>query len=163
MDWTRICKSLPMIFLLTSLICACGNDEEKQEAETEKTEVQTIPTKEQVLGEIKTSGDLVTTELKIRKIALYDTSKSERLSDKILSKFFSQNVTKNYDLGAKGRRWANATFSGSHEKSEFTSCNFAIDMTKFLDEDISKTEEFIRDSLDKFCKNTVKASLKYKD
>ena len=33
MDWTRICKSLPMIFLLTSLICACGNDEEKQEAE----------------------------------------------------------------------------------------------------------------------------------
>ena len=59
MDWTRICKSLPMIFLLTSLICACGNDEEKQEAETEKTEVQTIPTKEQVLGEIKTSGDLV--------------------------------------------------------------------------------------------------------
>lgn len=92
-----------------------------------------------------------------------DTSKSERLSDKILSKFFSQNVTKNYDLGAKGRRWANATFSGSHEKSEFTSCNFAIDMTKFLDEDISKTEEFIRDSLDKFCKNTVKASLKFKD
>lgn len=80
MDWTRICKSLPMIFLLTSLICACGNDEEKQEAETEKTEVQTIPTKEQVLGEIKTSGDLVTTELKIRKIALYDTSKSEKFS-----------------------------------------------------------------------------------
>ena len=68
MDWTRICKSLPMIFLLTSLICACGNDEEKQEAETEKTEVQTIPTKEQVLGEIKTSGDLVTTELKIRRL-----------------------------------------------------------------------------------------------
>ena len=28
MDWTRICKSLPMIFLLTSLICACGNDED---------------------------------------------------------------------------------------------------------------------------------------
>ncbi len=80
MDWTRICKSLPMIFLLTSLICACGNDEEKQEAETGKTEVQTIPTKEQVLGEIKTSGDLVTTELKIRKIALYDTSKSEKFS-----------------------------------------------------------------------------------
>ena len=80
MDWTRICKSLPMIFLLTSPICACGNDEEKQETETEKTEVQTIPTKDQVLGEIKTSGDLVTTELKIRKIALYDTSKSEKFS-----------------------------------------------------------------------------------
>ena len=80
MDWTRICESRPKIFLLTSLIGACGNDEEKQEAETKKTEVQTIPTKEQVLGEIKTSGDLVTTELKIRKIALYDTSKSEKFS-----------------------------------------------------------------------------------
>ncbi len=92
-----------------------------------------------------------------------DTGGSEKLSDKILSKFVSQNVTKHYNLGAIGRRWANATFSGSHEKSKFSSYNFAVDMTKFLCEDISETEKFINDSLDKFCKTTAAASLKFKD
>lgn len=80
MDFTRFCKSLPVILLCASLLCACGGDDGEKEAETAGTEKPAVPTKEQVLGEIKTSGDLVTTELKIRKIALYDTSKSEKFS-----------------------------------------------------------------------------------
>lgn len=80
MDITRLCKSFAVILLCASMLCACSKDDNKKETDTAETEKTSVPTKEQVLGEIKTSGDLVTTELKIRKIALYDTSKSEKFS-----------------------------------------------------------------------------------
>lgn len=80
MDITRFCKSFAVILLCASMLCACSKDDNKKETDTAETEKTSVPTKEQVLGEIKTSGDLVTTELKIRKIALYDTSKSEKFS-----------------------------------------------------------------------------------
>lgn len=43
-------------------------------------EDSTLPGSEAVLSELQKSADLATTELKVRKLAVYDTSKSERFS-----------------------------------------------------------------------------------
>ena len=41
MDFTRFCKSLPVILLCASLLCACGGDDGEKEAETDSVSVRT--------------------------------------------------------------------------------------------------------------------------
>lgn len=87
------------------------------------------------------------------KVAL-DTSDTDEISDALMDKFASQNATKNYNLGAKGRRYANATFTGIREANKMKSFNWALDMTEYLGYDDNRLIAFIEDSLEEF-KQTV--------
>lgn len=93
-----------------------------------------------------------------KKVAL-NTDGTDALSDAVLGKFASQNVTKGYNVGAKGRRYANATFSGSHEKNSVQSFNWALDLTEFIYRSEKEFEEFLRESLEIFKQKVMKEFL----
>jgi len=80
-------------------------------------------------GEVWRGLEWVTDE---DKIAL-DVSAHPELSEKLLSVFDSQiNGGKRYDLAAKGRRYANATFASPHLLDQATQIAYAIDLMPLL-------------------------------
>ncbi|MCM1345770.1 MAG: DUF4230 domain-containing protein [Bacteroides sp.] len=74
------------VLWLAGWICmgcmGCGGENAPQNDEQagEMPVKHELPTKQDVLTYIRNSADIVTTEVTVRKIALYDTSKSERFS-----------------------------------------------------------------------------------
>ncbi len=83
MNCRRSCNATVLLFLgwifIMLLNCCDGNDSQSVAADK-----ITVPHKraasQDILAHIKKSADIVTTEVTVRKIALYDTSKSERFS-----------------------------------------------------------------------------------
>lgn len=65
-------KILLLLLPVGLLLASCSGCQDEQESEK--------PDSEAILSELRQSADLVTTELSVRKLAIYDSSKSERFS-----------------------------------------------------------------------------------
>lgn len=81
----KICSTFVLLFVCwvfsVLLLAGCsGNDVQNETlvGGTPEQQRQTAP--QDILAHIRKSADIVTTEVTVRKIALYDTSKSERFS-----------------------------------------------------------------------------------
>lgn len=81
---------------------------------------------------------------------------NKNLASKLLSVFESQNATKSYDDGARGRRLANATFSESHLENDAKEVWLAMDLTPLLDEKKPDIKDFLAKKLRKFQDDVLK-------
>ncbi|MGN0796499.1 MAG: PIG-L deacetylase family protein [Christensenellales bacterium] len=92
---------------------------------------------------------------------ILSTDGTDEISDAVLSKFTSQNATKAYNVGAKGRRYANATFSGSHERNTVNSFNWALDLTEYLYCDETEFKNFLIKKLEDFKSKVLEDIFRY--
>lgn len=80
----KICSTLVLLFVCwvsAALLNGCGgNDVQNETLVGGASEQQRQLAPQDILAHIRKSADIVTTEVTVRKIALYDTSKSERFS-----------------------------------------------------------------------------------
>ena len=85
-----------------------------------------------------------------------DTSAYPNISAALLGVFDSQvSGGKRYDMGAIGRRLANATFSATHAVDEYESASYGLDITDLINSNTSPTE-FISRYIDKFKEDVVR-------
>jgi LmbE family N-acetylglucosaminyl deacetylase len=86
-----------------------------------------------------------------RKVAL-DAGRRPELAARLLSVFESQIAGgKRYDLGALGRRAANAVFHTSHAVDRMAGITWALDLGPLLDEPGLSSEEFVASLVGEFC------------
>ena len=80
----KICSTFVLLFVCwvsAVLLGGCGgNDVQNETLAGGASEQHRQPAPQDILAHIRKSADIVTTEVTVRKIALYDTSKSERFS-----------------------------------------------------------------------------------
>lgn len=80
----KICSTFVLLFFCwvsAVLLNGCGgNDVQNETLVGGASEQHRQPAPQDILAHIRKSADIVTTEVTVRKIALYDTSKSERFS-----------------------------------------------------------------------------------
>jgi LmbE family N-acetylglucosaminyl deacetylase len=81
---------------------------------------------------------------------LFDTSAHPNLASALVEIFDSQIVGgKRYDLGAIGRRRANATYTESHSIDEAEQMIYGMDLTPLIENDDLDISEFILSFIDK--------------
>ena len=86
---------------------------------------------------------------------LFDTSSDEFLQATLLGVYHSQIAGgKRYDLAGLGRKRANATYFASHNTDNFSSAEYALDITELVNDESLTPADFINSHIDKF-KNDV--------
>jgi len=86
---------------------------------------------------------------------LFDTSGDEFLQAAMLGVYHSQIAGgKRYDLAGLGRKRANATYFASHATDDFTSVEYAIDITELVNDESLTPIDYVNRYIDKF-KNDV--------
>lgn len=82
---------------------------------------------------------------------VFDLTGYEELLDKVLRVHKSQiEGGKRYDLAAKGRRRANATYAASHGVDQYQSAAYSMDLTPLIEDDNLDPKEFILSKVQKF-------------
>jgi len=82
---------------------------------------------------------------------LFDTSGDEFLQAALLGVFHSQIAGgKRYDLAGLGRKRANATYFASHATDDFSSAEYALDITELVNDESLTPSDFINRYIDKF-------------
>ena len=82
---------------------------------------------------------------------LFDTSQNEFTQAALLGVYHSQIAGgKRYDLAGIGRRLANATYFASHSTDDFSSAEYALDITGLVNDEKMTPAEFISNYIEKF-------------
>jgi LmbE family N-acetylglucosaminyl deacetylase len=91
-----------------------------------------------------------------RKVPL-DSGRRPELASRLLAAFESQVAGgKRYDLGALGRRSANAVFHTSHAVDRMAGITWALDLSPLLDEPGLSAEEFVASLIGEFREDAVR-------
>ncbi len=69
---SSIFKASVLVCLMAFLLAGCHSGQKQQKIK--------LPSKADIVSELKQKADIVTTELKVRKVAIYDSSKSEKFT-----------------------------------------------------------------------------------
>lgn len=82
---------------------------------------------------------------------LFDTSNDEFMQAAMLGAFHSQIAGgKRYDLAGLGRKRANATYFASHATDDYTSAEYALDITELVNNPDLTPTEFINKHIENF-------------
>lgn len=73
-----------------------------------------------------------------------------KLAQQLLAVYESQNSAKSYDLGAKGRRLANATFGESHSQNDASEIWLGMDLTALILPNAPSVSDFLKDKIRNF-------------
>jgi len=82
---------------------------------------------------------------------VFDVSRNDHLQSALVAVFDSQiSGVKRYDLGAMGRRRANATFFASHAADETAYATFAMDLTPLIQDDALDVVDYVMSYIQRF-------------
>lgn len=82
---------------------------------------------------------------------MFDVSAHPNIAASLVEVFDSQIIGgKRYDLGAMGRRLANATFSTSHAVDQASAVTYAMDLTPLIENDDLDVNTYVTDYIERF-------------